>query len=178
MTSEVTTVVRLAERADLDHVRSVLRAANLEFQEMVPPAFYRAYLSNVLDISSRLAESKLLVAERAGRIVGSITLYPDASFEGWGWPSYWAGIRAVAVDPAACGLGIGRRLARECIDRSRDLGAEALCLHTAPFMQAAMAMYERVGFRRTPEFDKDAGELLGVRDLEPPIPALAYRLDV
>jgi hypothetical protein len=44
-------------------------------------------------------------------------------------------------------------------------------------MEAAMAMYEGVGFRRAPEFDRDAGELFGLRAL-PPIAALAYWLDL
>ena len=53
-----------------------------------------------------------------------------------------------------------------------------MCLHTAAFMQAAMAMYEGVGFRRAPEFDRNAGELFGLRALQPPIAALAYWLDL
>jgi ribosomal protein S18 acetylase RimI-like enzyme len=178
MTTEKTLVVREAVSADLTRVVSVLRAANAEFEDMLPRTFYRAYLTNVLDVSGRLGESELIVAERDRRIVGAITLYPDASDEGWGWPSSWTGIRAVAVEPAARGLGIGRRLAQECVDRSRALGADAVCLHTASFMNAAMAMYEKVGFRRAPEFDRDAGELLGAHALEPPMTALGYRLDL
>jgi ribosomal protein S18 acetylase RimI-like enzyme len=170
-------VVREAEVPDLDRVVEVLRAANAEFEEVLPPAFYRAYLANVADVRSRLAESQLLLAEREERIVAAITLYPDATAEGWGWPRHWTGIRAVGVEPSARGLGIGRRLAEECVSRSRSLEAEAVCLHTASFMEAAMAMYEGVGFRRAPEFDRDAGELFGLRAL-PPIAALAYWLDL
>jgi predicted N-acetyltransferase YhbS len=172
------TVVRNAEAPDFDSVTSVLRAANREFEAVVPSAFYRAYLANVLDIESRLEDAQLLVAEHAGRIVGTITLYRDASCEGWGWPSHWTGIRAVAVDPSARRLGIGRRLAEACIERSRALGAQAVCLHTAWFMRAATTMYERVGFRRVPELDGDAAEMLGVGAIDPRIDALAYRLDL
>jgi ribosomal protein S18 acetylase RimI-like enzyme len=178
MTAAPSSAIRGALEPDLERVVSVLRAANAEFEDVLPATFYRAYLTNVLDLGSRLAEAELLVAEHEGRIVGAITLYPDASVEGWGWPPNWTGIRAVAVEPKARGLGIGRRLAKECIDRSRELGADAVCLHTASFMQAAIAMYESAGFRRVPEFDQDAGELLGLRGLEPPIAALAYRRDL
>jgi predicted N-acetyltransferase YhbS len=173
-------VVRTAEQEDLDRVVSVLRAANAEFERVLPAAFFHAYLANVLDVRGRCDESQLFVAQRSegGRIVGAVTLFPDASREGWGWPPNWTGIRAVAVEPSARGLGIGRRLAQQCIERSRELGADAVCLHTASFMEAATAMYERVGFRRTPTFDRDAGELFGVQSLEPPIAALAYRLEL
>jgi predicted N-acetyltransferase YhbS len=172
------THVRDAQGPDLDSVRSVLRAANREFEALLPSAFYRAYLADVLDIESRFEDTQLLVAAQAGGIVGTITLYPDASREGWGWPSHWTGIRAVAVDPPARGFGIGHQLAQACIDRSRALGAQAVCLHTASFMRAATAMYQRIGFRRVPELDGDAAEMFGVGVIDPRIDALAYRLDL
>ena len=172
------TVIRQAAAADVVSVRSVLLAANREFEIVVPAAFYRAYLAEVLDIPSRSRDGQLLIAERGGHIVGTVTLYPDASREGWGWPSGWAGIRAVAVEPAVRGLGIGGQLAQGCIERARALGAEAACLHTASFMQAASAMYERLGFRRAPEFDRDAAEMFAAGSVEPQITALAYRLEL
>jgi GNAT superfamily N-acetyltransferase len=179
MTTHSRIVVREAGERDLDRVVSVLRAANAEFEPLLPPAFYHAYLANVLDVRRRLAESRLLLAEHgAGRIVGTITLYADASREGWGWPSGWAGIRAVAVEPSARGLGVGRRLAEACIQRSRALGAPTVCLHTAPFMKAATRMYESVGFQRAPDFDADAGEMVESAPIAPRIPALGYRLDL
>jgi predicted N-acetyltransferase YhbS len=172
------TVIHEAGAQDLASVGSVLLAANREFEAAIPAAFFRPYLAEVLDIRSRLRDAQVLVAEHNGRIVGTITLYPDASREGWGWPSNWTGIRAVAVEPSVRGLGIGRRLAQACIDHSRALGAEAACLHTASFMRTAAAMYERLGFRRAPEFDRDAAELFAAGAVEPPIAALAYRLDL
>jgi predicted N-acetyltransferase YhbS len=148
MTTRSAIVVREAEEDDLDRVVGVLRAANVEFEALLSPAFFRAYLANVLDVRSRLDESQLFVACEGDRIVGVITLYPDASKEGWGLPSDWTGIRTVAVEPSARGLGIGRRLVQHCIERSRALGANGVFLHTALFQAAAIVMYERVGFRR------------------------------
>src|SRR5881392_2697976 len=142
MTAASTILIRDALKPDLGSVVSVLRAANAEFETVLPAPFYRAYLANVLDVGGRLGISQLLVAEHHERIVGAVTLYPNASDEGWGWPPHWTGIKAVGVEPSARGLGIGRRLAQECVDRSAALGAEAVCLHTASFMQAAIALYE------------------------------------
>lgn len=172
------TIVREATKADLLRVVAVLCAANAEFAPVLPATFYRAYLANVLDVHSRIQESHLLVAEHEGRIAGTIAHYPDASREGWGWPPHWSGIRAVAVAPSARGLGIGRQLAQECIARSRMLGAEAVCLHTASFMSAAVAMYEGLGFQRRPELDRDVDMLFPFAAEGPRTVALAYTLDL
>jgi hypothetical protein len=51
-----------------------------------------------------------------------------------------------------------------------------LCLHTAEFMTAAVAMYEAMGFRRVPSYDFDANEHLRLGG--EPVPILAYRLDL
>jgi hypothetical protein len=37
--------------------------------------------------------------------------------------------------------------------RARQSGAAALALHTTDLMQAAMQMYERMGFMRAPDLD-------------------------
>jgi predicted N-acetyltransferase YhbS len=168
--------VREATETDLESVISVISAANAQFERVLPPSFYRAYLANALDVRGRLEHARLLIAERDHRVVGTVTLYPDASQEGWGWQSSWTGIRAVAVTPAARGLGIGRQLTQECIDRSRTLGAAGVCLHTAAFMSAAVAMYESLGFRRRPEFDLTADAMFGSKRDEPRIAVLAYHL--
>lgn len=177
MPAEVT--IREATERDLDRVVHVLRSANSEFESALPAPFYSAYLANVLDVTSRLGETELFVAQRTdGRAAGAITLYPRASDEGWGWPAGCTGIRAVAVNPSERGLGLGRRLAEACIERSRELGAEAVVLHTASFMQAAIALYEGLGFLRVPEFDRDASALFGAAPSGAAITALAYRLQL
>jgi GNAT superfamily N-acetyltransferase len=170
--------IREADENDLVAVRAVLQAANDEVAATVPPDFYRAYLRTLIDVTSRLGEPQLLVAEGAGGIVGTITFYPDASREGRDWPSAWTAIRATAVLPAARGQGIGRRLTQACIDRSRALGAPTLCLHTGAFRTAAMALYARLGFRRCPAFDRKAAAMFASDPHEPSVPLLAFRLDL
>jgi hypothetical protein len=62
-----------------------------------------------------------------------------------------------------------------CAECARTGGAAALYLHTAPFMAAATALYEGLGYRRDPATDIDIGEHFGVA---PPGDAIirAYRL--
>jgi hypothetical protein len=52
-----------------------------------------------------------------------------------------------------------------------------LCLHTAELMTAAVALYERMGFRRDPAFDFDAASHHGLGGARP-VPVLSYCLDL
>jgi ribosomal protein S18 acetylase RimI-like enzyme len=60
-----------------------------------------------------------------------------------------------------------------CLERALAARAPVLCLHTAAFMTAAVAIYEAMGFRRAPAFDFEvpAGGA-------PPVAVIAYRLDL
>jgi predicted N-acetyltransferase YhbS len=122
--------VRAARRLERRAVRAVLRAAYREYAAALPPAAFRRYLQDILDLGARARAGRLLVAEHAGRIVGTVTFYDDATAEGFGWPSGWAGVRALGVDPAVRGLGVGRALLRACVERAVAGGAGVLCLHT------------------------------------------------
>jgi GNAT superfamily N-acetyltransferase len=177
-TTSVTGVeVRDAGRSDLPAVRRVLLAAYQQYATAMPPAVFGRYLAELLDVEARAGVGRILVAEVGGRVVGTVTYYPDAAAEGLGWPAGWAGLRALGVEPAARGQGVGRALMEACRRRAEAGGAEVLCLHTDPFMTAAVAIYAAMGFRRAPAFDFDATSrfaLGGVR----PVPVLGYRLDL
>jgi ribosomal protein S18 acetylase RimI-like enzyme len=70
-----------------------------------------------------------------------------------------AGIRLLAVAPAARARGVGKALARDCIERARALGRSSVVLHTTRAMETAWRMYEQLGFRRSPDLDFRQGEL-------------------
>ena len=164
--------VRDAGRSDLPRARRVLLAAYQEYATAMPPAVFGSYLAELLDVETRAGTGRILVAEVGGRVVGTVTYYPDAAVEGLGWPAGWAGLRGLGVEPAARGRGVGRALVEACRRR-----ADVLCLHTDRLMTAAVAIYAAMGFRRAPAFDFDATSrfaLAGVR----PVPVLGYRLDL
>jgi GNAT superfamily N-acetyltransferase len=179
MATMLQTTIRPMHGTDIDAVRAVLRVANAQFAELVPAPLYDAYLADVLDVESRIGRSTILVAEHDGRVVGTICLFRDANDEGMGprVPVGTAGIRAVAVDPAARGLGIGGRLGAAAIEEARRGGAPAIILHTWAVMTAAMAVYERLGFRRAPGYDAASADFFpsGIED-DPA--ALAFWLDL
>jgi predicted N-acetyltransferase YhbS len=167
--------VRDAGKADHPAIRAVLSAAYGEYATVLSPGGFGVYLEDLLDLDARAEIGRLVVAERAGRVVGTVTYFSDAAVEGFGWPSGWAGLRALGVDPAARGLGVGRRLMQECFDRARAAGAPVLCLHTAAFMTAAVAMYEQMGFWRVPEYDFDPRDYYAGAES---VDVIAYRVDL
>ena len=59
----------------------------------------------------------------------------------------------LGVVPEAAGKGVGQALVEHCLARSRELDYTAVVLSTLPSMTVAHRMYERLGFRRTPELD-------------------------
>ena len=166
-----------ARPSDRRAVRAVLLAAYREYAAVLPPAVFGPYLADILDLDAREGVGRLLAAERAGRVVGAVTWYADAAAEGLGWPPGWAGLRALGVAPAARGHGVGRALVEACRRWALAAGAPVLCLHTAGFMAAAVALYEAMGFRRDPSFDFEATSRLRVGGIQP-VRILAYRLDL
>ena len=85
----------------------------------------------------------------AGRADVDRVLVAVAEFEG----ADRAAFRMLAVDPEAQGAGAGRALIEACIGVARAEGKRWLTLMTTEHMDAARRLYERLGFRRAPEFD-------------------------
>jgi GNAT superfamily N-acetyltransferase len=162
-----------AEQGDFTAVRAALIVSYAEFQFTMPPAAFSAYLSDLLDLESRAGASALLVARRGGRVVGTVTYYPDGGRQRRGWPSGWASVRALAVVPQARGEGIASCLLAHCLDRARSEGAAALGLHTGELMKNALRLYGQLGFRRAPQFDLEMPRE-ALDDPGPPTTAFAF----
>lgn len=75
-------------------------------------------------------------------------------------------IKRIYVDPAARGLGCGRTIMERLIADARLLGLQRLRLETFPFMEAAVGLYRRQGFREVERFEGSEGEGYRVGGLE------------
>jgi ribosomal protein S18 acetylase RimI-like enzyme len=116
------------------------------------------YEDTLRDVAARAAAAEVLVAVAAdGTVLGGVAYVPEpgryAEFEG----DDEAGIRMLAVAPAAQGQGVGRRLVAECIGRAEAAGRARIVLHTTDAMTAAQSLYGSLGFERTPQRDLVVG---------------------
>jgi ribosomal protein S18 acetylase RimI-like enzyme len=159
------TQIREAGAGELDEVENLVKAAYREFQLLMPEAVWSGWMDNIRE-TLQAPEGMVLVAEGQGRIQGAVKFYPDASQAHQGqWPAGAASIRLLAVRPGSRGRGYGVRLTEACLGRARALKIDTIFLYTGTFMAAARHIYEKLGFQRAPEFDRDPGPI-------------AYRLDL
>jgi ribosomal protein S18 acetylase RimI-like enzyme len=122
------------------------------------------YRNELQDVAARAGACPLLVAVgRDGTLLGGVTYVPGpdnpmSEVERDGE----AGIRMLAVDPAAQGRGVGRALALACIERARREGRSGIALYTPPANVPAQRLYESLGFARDPgrDWEYEPGRLL------------------
>jgi GNAT superfamily N-acetyltransferase len=147
--------IRDARDDEREPIRALNLAAYAEYAPLLPSPFWEGYRRQLLATLDDAGPVERIVAERDGRIVGSVLLYaPEASAYGAASVRVaWPEVRLLAVPPEARGQGVGTALMEACRERARQKGASALGLHTMDFMHAAVRLYERMGFTRAPELD-------------------------
>lgn len=148
-------VVRDTSTEDWPAVAGILARSFEEYATALPPSIWRTYREELVDIAGRADVSQLLAATVGDRLVGTVTLFPDATLDSHGWPPGTASFRLLAVDPDFRVRGVGRALVEECIERARRHGARLLGLHTAEVMAAGIALYRSLGFVAAPHLDFD-----------------------
>jgi GNAT superfamily N-acetyltransferase len=145
--------IRDARPDERDAQLAVTLAAYEQYSTIMPHwELYRTMQRNLLTTDT-VAER--IVAERAGRLVGGVLLFPAEAnvYASAGIKPDWPELRMLAVAPEARGLGVGKALLDECVRRARATGHSYLGLHTEDAMAVALRMYERAGFVRVPELD-------------------------
>lgn len=92
----------------------------------------------------RDTESWAWIARDEGTPVGCVLMYGETDD--------LAEFRRLWVIPAYRGFGIGRALTSVVIDTARAQGYQTLGLTTPPWAETAQALYESMGFERTPPY--------------------------
>ncbi|MCI2253381.1 GNAT family N-acetyltransferase [Domibacillus sp. PGB-M46] len=126
-----------------------------EHAKKIPPGHWEALKSAVSSKADEQEGVELIVAVKEGQVIGSVALFPAKSDAYTGLVDMldYPEIRMLAVDPQARNKGAAKALINECIRRTKESGLPYIGLHTADFMEAAVRLYERLGFERMPQFD-------------------------
>lgn len=129
-------VLRRAGDSDASAISALVDAAYGGYR----PLLGRTPLPMLTDFAAAIRDHDVWVLEAGSRIVGVIELLARDDH-------LW--VDNVAIDPAAQGHGLGRRLLAFAEDEARRLGLPALGLLTNERYVANVAMYERYGYRET-----------------------------
>jgi len=141
-------VVRAPRPGSIGHI--IARHGELYVRDLgYPPAFERYVVQAFSDFLTSFAppRDQIFIAERDGQFAGSIAVK--------GLARGTAQLRFLLVEPAARGLGLGRRLVRRVLDHARASGERRVVLETASDLDAARAIYAAHGFRK---LARSAGE--------------------
>jgi GNAT superfamily N-acetyltransferase len=144
--------VRPAVESDFDAVARITRDSYLAagyFDDAEHP-----YMRKVQDVAQRAGEATVWVAERAGDVVGSVTLalagepYADIALRDE------LEFRMLVVDPAVQRSGAGKAMMAAIVDHAKALdGINAVSLTTGSTWESARSLYNKTGFARVPDRD-------------------------
>ncbi len=105
------------------------------------------------------ARERCWIAERDGLNIGSVFLVRETD--------ELARLRLLIVEPAARGLGVGKRLVEECIGFARGSSYRRITLWTNDVLKAARGIYAAAGFRMvSSEPDESFGPRIVSEDWE------------
>ena len=143
-------MVRDAREDDFERAGDICVAAYDAAGQLEPGS---PYVQDLRATAERARDGILLVAERAGEVVGTATICtPGSSFREIGREDE-VEFRFLAVAPEAQGTGVAAALIAAIEQHARDAGAARLAICVRDTNTGAAAMYARMGFSREPHRD-------------------------
>ena len=135
-------VIRQASPDDVDLVAPLFDAYRQFYEQPSDPALARAFIAQRLEHG----ESVIFLAERDGRAVGFVQLYPLFSSTARQPRRLWL-LNDLYVAPEARQGGVGRGLMRRARRLAEETGACGLELVTARTNTVGQRLYESEGYR-------------------------------
>jgi len=134
--------IRPAGQEDARAIADVLHQSFIEFKALYTDGGFAATTLGAEQVVARMSEGPVWVALREAVMLGTVAavVKDDAVY-----------IRGMAVIPAGRGSGAGAGLLQQVEDWTASQGYRRLLLSTTPFLNSAIRLYERFGFRRTDE---------------------------
>ena len=138
--------IRRAEVEDCAAIADVLRESFAEFRSLYTHGGFAATTPGAEQLQVRMSEGPVWVALHNGVIVGTVAAVKKGD-------SVY--VRGMAVLPSARGLGAGARLLEQVEDWAAGENIARIFLSTTPFLDSAICLYERSGYRRTSQEPND-----------------------
>lgn len=132
--------IRRATPADALAISKVLHDSFVEFEPLYTPQGFAATTPDAQQVLARVEEGPVWIALHDRDAVGTIAAVAKGD-------SLY--IRGMAVLPNARRSKVAARLLGEVERYATKTGCRRMFLSTTPFLDAAIRLYERVGFRRT-----------------------------
>lgn len=154
--------IREAVAADACAISGILRRAFAEFQPRYTPEAFAATTPGPDLVLARMQEGPLWIATYEQQAIGTVGALrqPCGCY-----------LRGMAVLREARAHGVGYQLLKTVEEFARQQGMPRLCLNTTPFLDSAIRLYERFGFRRGAESDLFGTPLFMMsKDLSPDAP--------
>lgn len=138
--------IRRASADEAASIASVLRHAFVEYQSFYTAQAFALTTPKPAEIGQRWNEGPAWSALKDGRLVGTVAAVTkgDALY-----------IRSMAVLPSERGHGIGKMLLVEVESFAKKAGFQRMILSTTPFLDDAIRLYQRFGFKQTDEGPHD-----------------------
>lgn len=147
METEIT--IRLANEQDLDKIVEMLADDELgrareRYEQPIPESYIKAF-----DAITSDPNNELVVACQGNEVIGvqQITFTPYITYQG-GWRATIEGVR---TSSQVRGKGVGTKLIKWAIQRSKDRGCHLVQLTTDKQRVDALRFYESLGFKATHE---------------------------
>ena len=157
--------IRHARDDELDAVGSLMVDAYAEYAATMSPDAWSTWAQLIGNVTGHRTEGEIAVAERDGRLVGTVTIFRQ-------WRGAQEGalaVRLLSVPPAERGSGVGRTLLQWCVDEARRDGKQRVMLTLIQEMEPMRELTESMGFVRDPALDHEPA---------PGVHAEGYRLDL
>jgi N-acetylglutamate synthase-like GNAT family acetyltransferase len=138
--------IRLAIDSDTPAIASLLADSFAEYRSQYTQEGFDATAITAEQVVNRLPEGPIWIALRDQTIVGTVAAVRKGD-------SLY--VRSMAVHPAARGQQLGERLLKQIEDYAANEGLHRLFLSTTPFLDRAIRLYEKAGFRRSDEGPHD-----------------------
>lgn len=134
--------MRLAEPADLPHVRSCLAEAFEPYRADYTPAMFENTVPTLDGLENRAADMTIWVAcAPDGEVVGTIAAAVIGCNVGH--------LRGMALKPGYHGAGAAAALLQAAESELRSLGCTTVTLDTTAPLHRAMKFYEKHGYRQS-----------------------------